>query len=331
MHRSSPHTSPHHQARPARVRSARPEDGAQITSVAQLSIVGLALLASSLLTLSCSGPTRLELVGTVERKTLEMATPVSEVIVAIPVRLGQRVSAGDVLVRMDAEVARAELEASQAAVAAASATLIAAEQEFGRFEDLRRANVAAARQLDEARRARDEALAAVAERKARLTQARKHLADLNIRTWADGFVDQLPFDVGERVPGGGVVAVVLAAESPYVRVWLPARVVSRAARGAPAEISIEGLDEPLTGHLEEVASEPAFTPHYALTERESATLVYESRIVIDNPPEGLRPGLPASLELRLAAHASDTPAPDQLPGSEPEAQEPDGSGDGQSP
>jgi HlyD family secretion protein len=256
-------------------------------------------VAVLVLSLACGGTVEVELVGTVELRTLEMATPVSEVIVDIPVTAGEQVAAGQVLVQMDSVVAEAELEASQAALAAAQASLTAAEQEHKRYQGLRRANVAAARQLDEARRVRDEALAAVAERKARIAQAKKRLDTLTIRTYAAGTVDQLPFDVGERVPGGGVVAVVLADEKPFVRVWLPARLVAGATRGSQAEIRIEGFDQPLAGHLEEVAREPEFTPHYALTERESAHLVYEARIVVDEPPEQLRPGLPARVVLTV--------------------------------
>ena len=48
-----------------------------------------------------------------------------------------------------------------------------------------------------------------------------------------------------------------------------------------------------------MARESEFTPHYALTERESAHLVYETRIAIDDAPDELRPGLPARIVLPL--------------------------------
>ncbi len=271
--------------------------------VKRLLAVLATLLPMLVLDLACDNVVVVELVGTIELRTLEMATPVSEVIIDIPVAVGDQVAAGQVLVQMDNVVAAAELEASQAAMVAAEATLTAAEQEHKRYQGLRQANVAATRQLDESRRVRDEALATVAERKARIAQASKRLESLTVRAYTGGVVDQLPFDLGERVPGGGVVAVLLADEKPFVKVWLPARLVALATRGSRAEIRIEGFDRPLQGHLVEVAREPEFTPHFALTERESAHLVYEARIEIDEPPEQLRPGLPARVELSLPKSA----------------------------
>jgi len=64
--------------------------------------LGLALLAG------CGGASRdFELVGTVERTSLELAAPVSEVVVEIAASLGSRVDAGAVVVRLDTEVAEA--------------------------------------------------------------------------------------------------------------------------------------------------------------------------------------------------------------------------------
>lgn len=258
----------------------------------------IATLVLGLLLSGCDSDT-LHLVGTVERTTLELAAPISEVIVDVPVEVGGRVPKNAVLVHLDAQVAQAELEAYEAAHAAATATLVAAEGEYKRTSELRQARVTTPQKLDAARRERDEARAMVAEKKARIAQAKKRLEDLTVRTHLPGVVDQLPYEPGERVPAGGVVAVVLAEEQPWVRVWLPARAVARLSPGSPAEVEIEGLDQTFQGTLDKVARESEFTPHYALTERESAHLVFESRIVLDAVPDDLRPGLPARVTLRL--------------------------------
>ncbi len=240
-----------------------------------------------------------ELAGTVERKMLELAPPISEVITELPVAEGERVEAGQIVVQLDTEVAAAELRASEAANAAAAAALVEAKGEFQRQEKLRRSRVTAPQALDAARRKRDEAVAQVAEREARIAQAKKQLENLTIRAHAAGIVDQLPYEVGERAPAGGVVAVVMADAKPWVRIWLPARTVAHIGSGSQAIVTVEGLDEPLHGTVTHVAREPEFTPHYALTERESAHLVYGSRIRLDDAPEDLRAGLPAQVRLEL--------------------------------
>lgn len=259
----------------------------------------LPFLLAAVLAVGCGGE-KLYLAGSVERTALELAAPVSEVIVELPVAVGARVKSGDVLVRLDTEVAEAELRAQEAAHAAALAAQVEADGEYERAERLHSANVSTKQALDNAKRKRDEAFALVAEKMARIAQAKKRLRDLTITTFAAGVVDQLPYEVGERVPAGGVVAVVLADEKPWVRVWLPARAVARVSPDDPAKVEIEGYDQAFSGHLEDVARESEFTPHYALTEREGAHLVYESKIVLDDAPADLRPGLPAQVRLVLS-------------------------------
>jgi HlyD family secretion protein len=235
----------------------------------------------------------------IERKTLELSAPISEIIVDIPVKEGQRIEAGQVIVQLDTEVVAAELLAQEAALAAAEAFQSEAEGEFKRQENLRRARVASPKALDVARRARDEALAQVAEKKARVLQAKRRLKDLTIRSRTAGVVDQLPFEVGERVPAGGVVTVVISDDNPWVRVWLPSRVVGQAKSQLEAKVQVQGMKSWLKGSLDYVSREPEFTPHYALTERESTHLVYESRIALQNAPDDLRPGLPAQVVLNI--------------------------------
>lgn len=260
--------------------------------------LALVLTVAATAVAGCGGET-LELAGTVERKALELAAPVSAEIVDIPADVGSRVAAGEVVVQLDTAVAEAELRAHEAARAAAEAALKEAEGAHKRAVDLRKARVSTQENLDSAVRRRDEALAVVAEKEARIAQAEKRLDELTLRAHLAGVVDQIAFEEGERVPAGGVAAVVLADEKPWVRVWLPARAVARTSPGTPAQVEIEGLPNRLEGRVLDIAREPEFTPHYALTERESAHLVYETRVEIENAPEELRPGLPARVRLRL--------------------------------
>lgn len=257
------------------------------------------LLLSALPWSACGGETTYHLAGTVERTMLELAAPVSEELVEMPVNLGSRVEAGQMVAKLDTTVADAELEAARAALAAAEAAVVETRQEYERNRRLLESRVGTQQNRDHARRLYDEALAQVAEKKARIAQAEKHLEDLTLRSRGGGIVDQLPFEIGERVPAGGVVAVIRSNERPWVRVWLPARAVSRITPEARAEVTIQGLDAHPTGRIEDVAREAEFTPHYALTERETAHLVYRARIVLEDAPEDLRPGLPAQVELHL--------------------------------
>lgn len=237
--------------------------------------------------------------GTLERRTLEVSAPISEIIVDLPVEVGEHVEKDTVIVQLDTEVVAAELKAHEAAHSAAIALLKEANGEFSRQDKLRRARISTTQAYDAAKRKRDEAFSLVAEKEARIVQAKKRLNDLTIRSRASGYLDQLPYEVGERTPAGGVVAVIIADDDPWVRVWLPTRVVARVRLGQEAKVKVEGLDTWFKAKVEHVSREPEFTPHYALTERETAHLVYETRILLIDPKRDLPPGIPARVKLPI--------------------------------
>ncbi|MCK5057995.1 MAG: efflux RND transporter periplasmic adaptor subunit [Candidatus Aminicenantes bacterium] len=259
----------------------------------------LLLLATVALMIGCGVENELELAGILERRTLEISAPISEIIVDLPVQVGEQVKKDTVIVQLDTEVVAAELKAHEAAHSAANALLKEAKGEFSRQDRLRRAKIATTQAYDKAKRKRDEAISLVAEKEARIAQGRKRLNDLTIRSRASGFLDQLPYEVGERAPAGGVVAVVISDEAPWIRVWLPTRAVARIRLGQEAKVKVAGIKTWFKGKVEHVSRKPGFTPHYALTERETAHLVYETRIRLIDPKRDLPPGIPARVILPL--------------------------------
>jgi len=248
--------------------------------------------------LGCRRPARERvLVGTVERTQVELGAPVSEQIATVAVERGQHVEPGQVLVRLDDTLARAAVARAEAAVAGARTGLVVARNDLERVRSLRSARTTSEQELDRARLAYDEARARLHEAQAELRAARKREADLTVRAPCRGVVDQLPFDPGERVPPGAVLCVLLADGDPWVRVWIPERLGSQVGPGTPARVEIDGIPGVLSGRVLDVAREPEFTPHYALTERERVSLVYETRVEIHGAPAELRPGIPARVVL----------------------------------
>jgi HlyD family secretion protein len=102
-----------------------------------------------------------------------------------------------------------------------------------------------------------------------------------------------------------VVAVLHAEGPPWVRVWCPARAVARLSLGSSAEVRVQGIERLFHGRVIDIAREPEFTPHFALTEREREHIVYQTRVEIVDAPVGLRPGLPA--EVRFSTDRSEKP------------------------
>lgn len=260
------------------------------------------LLPSCALAVACADDAgELALVGTVERTLIELVAPASETLIERPYERGERVQAGDVLVRLDPTLTAADVASAQAALAGALTGELVAEQELERVRSLRSRKVASPQDLDRATLSRDEATARRREAEARLAAQQKRLRELSLEAPVPGVVDQLPFDPGERVAAGSVVAVLLSDEAPWVRVWVPETSFARVGPGTPAEVRVDGLDRPLAGRVLDVSREPEFTPHFALTERDRVHLVYETRVALLDAPPDLRPGMPAQVRLRAPA------------------------------
>jgi HlyD family secretion protein len=244
------------------------------------------------------------LVGTVERTLIELDAPVSETLLEVPVQRGQVVRRGTLLARLDPTLAEADVAHVEATLAGARTAHVTADHELRRITRLHASHIASDQDLERAQLSRDAAAAGLREAEARLAAARHRLQDLLLVSPVDGIVDQIAFDPGERVPAGGVVVVVLDAAAPWVRVWVPEPEVAAIRPGVRAEVRIDGLSSPLRGHVLDVAREPEFTPHFALTERDRVHLVYETRVRLDDAPPELRPGVPAEVRLTTLAGGS---------------------------
>jgi HlyD family secretion protein len=246
---------------------------------------------------ACRGAGDEVLVGTVERTLLELDAPVSETLLEVPVQRGQDVHRGTVLARLDPTLAEADVAHAEATLAGARTAYVTADHDLTRAKRLHASHVASDQDLERAQLSRDAAAAQLREAEALLAAARHRLQDMVLVSPVDGVVDQIAFDPGERVPAGGVIVVVLDAAAPWVRVWVSETRVARIRPGVRAAVRIDGLPGMLRGRVLDVAREPEFTPHFALTERDRVHLVYETRVRLEDAPAGLRPGVPAEVRL----------------------------------
>ena len=115
----------------------------------------------------------------------------------------------------------------------------------------------------------------------------------------DGIVDSRLFELGERPVPGQTTLVMLPGDQPYARVYVPEQLRVHVKAGAPAKIYVDGLDEVISGRVRWVASEAAFTPYFALTERDRGHLTYLAKIDITGDRERLPDGVPVEVDLML--------------------------------
>ena len=112
----------------------------------------------------------------------------------------------------------------------------------------------------------------------------------------DGVLDSRILEAGERPTPGQPVVVVLGGSQPYARVFVPEALRVRVAAGSEARIFVDGMDAPIAGRVRWIASEPAFTPYYALTERDRGRLSYMAKVDIAEERDRLPDGVPVEVE-----------------------------------
>jgi len=125
------------------------------------------------------------------------------------------------------------------------------------------------------------------------------LARHDIKAPVDGIVDSRLFELGERPNPGQALVVMLSGEQVYARVYVPEHLRVKVTPGLAAKIHVDGLDHVLDGRVRWVASEAAFTPYYALTERDRSHLTYLAKVDILEQRDRLPYGVPVDVELMI--------------------------------
>jgi HlyD family secretion protein len=142
---------------------------------------------------------------------------------------------------------------------------------------------------------------AVKQAVARSDLLRIDLARHAITAPVDSIVDSRLFELGERPAPGQVMLVLLPGKQPYARVYVPEHLRVHVKIGMPAMLYVDGLDEAIDGRVRWVASEAAFTPYFALTERDRGHLTYLAKVDIVEERERLPDGVPVEVDLLLSA------------------------------
>lgn len=221
--------------------------------------------------------------------------------------------------------ARSEtISEARARLEAARATAERDVRELARAEELVKQRLISYSELDRIRAARETSAAAAREAEAALTEllngtrieqldqakaalaaaesARRQLeitdARLVVRATRNGVVDALPYKAGERPPRGATVAVLLADTPAFARVYVPEPLRARVTPRTRALVYVDGVENPLEGFVRWVASDAAFTPYFALTQRDRSRLAFLAEVEITDGRVGTLPsGVPVEVQL----------------------------------
>ncbi|WP_245272326.1 efflux RND transporter periplasmic adaptor subunit [Xanthobacter sp. 126] len=196
------------------------------------------------------------------------------------VNVGDRVTAGQVLARLDPQDEQNALRSAQAALGAANANLTQTRNQYERQRQLLARGFTPRAQYEQAEQAFLNARAQVDDAEARLQMAEDRLGFTELKADSAGVVTQRRAEPGEVVQAGQPVIEVARQDGRDAVFDVPAALLS----GIPGdpEVTVALATDPAitaTGRVREVA--PQADP---------VTRTFRVRVGLNNPPEALRLG-----------------------------------------
>jgi RND family efflux transporter MFP subunit len=228
--------------------------------------------------------------GVVEAvRNTQIAAQISGAIVQLPVKAGDVVKAGQLLVRMDARAAQQEFNASKAQVDAAKANLVVAEKDYERQKLLFEKNYISQAQLDRAlaqfKSASAQANAQIAQASAVQTQSGFY----TINAAYSGVIAEMPSAVGEMVTPGKPIMSMYDPQDLRVIVTVPQARIANLKMNQNAQIEFPSL--PLAQRFVKPRSMTV------LPLSDAATHTVQIRFDLPADAKGVNPGLYARVNL----------------------------------
>lgn len=260
------------------------------------------------------------------KRAVDISSDITGRIIAIPVKEGQYVHTGDLLLRIDPSSYEAAVAQSQANLSSAEANLVQntanrdqAKRALDRAEELRKQspNLISAEQLEQAQTSYKVAQAVatssqhqVDQARASLSQAKDQLSKTVLRAPMDGKVTRVAVEVGEvAVPGTfsretGLLMTISDLSVIQVNVQVDETDVVRLKLGDSVDVSIDAFpDTTFAGRVTKIA-QSAVQSATAASSTSDQAVDYDVEVTLDNPPPDVRPDLSATAKIITATRDS---------------------------
>ncbi len=230
---------------------------------------------------------------------VKISPEVSGEIVALPVKEGDKVKKGTLLMKIKPDTYIALREQFAAGLLSAKASLTRTEPEFRRIENLYKKGLVSESEFDQARAAYETSKANFSQARASLDQAEENLRKTTVLSPMDGTVSQLNSELGERVLGtqqfqGTDVMTIADLSRMEARVDVSENDVVLLSIGDTARISVDSYpDRKINGLVYEIAN--TAKSKGLGTQDEVTNFEIKMRIVSKDVP--LRPGMSMTADI----------------------------------
>jgi RND family efflux transporter MFP subunit len=201
-------------------------------------------------------PDRVELYGTVAADTTAaIGSRAMANVVAVPVKVGDAVKAGDVLVEIDPQTAKGQESQARGALAQARAALALAERNHQRFQALAKSGSASELELDMARMQYEQAKGAVQQGEGAVEAASSVARESRVTAPFAGRVAARMVEPGDLAAPGRPLVTVESSIGRRLVASVPASTATATglSRGQKLRVRIDGVAGELAGTVAEIS------------------------------------------------------------------------------
>jgi len=238
----------------------------------------------------------LTLYGNVDIRDVSLGFRVTGRVDAMHVEEGDIVKTNDLLASLDAQPFMDELTLRKAELAVAQAILSNKEKDYKRVAKLVISGAVSRSDHDDALAKRDEALAVLDSARARLALAQTQLEDTQLLAPSDGIILTRVRERGAVLMQGAPIYSMALLNPVWVRTYVDEPQLGRIYSGQKARITTDSGDS-YEGQIGFISPQAEFTPKTVETTSLRTDLVYRLRVVVNDPDNGLRQGMPVTITI----------------------------------
>ncbi len=231
-------------------------------------------------------------------KIVNVGTQVSGTVQSLYVDFNSRVTVGEILLKIDPTLFKAQVEQSTANLHAAEANLLLAKADEARAREMFRNKYETQASLDQAIAKRKSAAAQVELAKAQLAQSETNLANTVIRSPIDGIIINREVDVGQTVAAAFQTPTLFQIGQDLKKMQIQATVdeadIGLIKAGEKVDFTVDAYPEE---HFQGVVTQVRLNPTVVQN-----VVTYSVIIDVDNADEQLLPGMTAYVNIVANEH-----------------------------
>lgn len=242
----------------------------------------------------------LTLYGNIDIRQVDLGFRVFGKLKSVNFEEGDPVHKGDLLAELDDAPYVQSLKESEARVASLKQNLSYAKAQLKRRSSLVQGRSVSKEDYQQSYYNKRTLKDNLKEAEASLENSRIRLEDTKLFAPSDGVIYTRIREPGTILNTGEPVFSVAVSAPIWARTYISEPDLGKICPGMPAKIYTDTPENPVyCGHIGFISPIAEFTPKNVETPDLRTNLVYQLRVIIDSPPQGLRQGMPVTVKLEI--------------------------------